>query len=442
MFDKDNKFGFISNNNESNNNIEGLDKVKTDINNIKDEVNELNTQYKDIAKKVENIEDGKLISTTNIVKNKKNKYALLDDSIFTLAEQTDASTITNGKTYKSIIAPDGEVQPYFRYSSQVVRAGDVYPLYGAVNSTDNTTITIEFMSNCTEIEIMGQSCDYGFEIDGVQYPNKIVFAKKFQKLTFTNNKMKHFKIYTTKPARFFGVIIDTRASLISYSHKRLLCAFDGDSFFEGTGSTFPSMWGMAQRICQLFDWDMYNVAYGGTGYLNPGSGGRVPIGDDARTNVLSKIQPDILIVSCGINDSLNSDRTEDSLKQAVDDYYKKIKTLLPNTEVIILSPISPSNTEYEKTNRMFLYNQLKESAKKYGYCYINVVFGETYDKKGNLLISGLGDWKDGEGNVSSVKDTGNRSIYINKDNTHPTQEGHDFLGMKIANEIYRIFQTL
>lgn len=49
MFDKDNKFGFIINNNESNNNVEGLDKVKTDINNIKSEVNELNTQYKDIA---------------------------------------------------------------------------------------------------------------------------------------------------------------------------------------------------------------------------------------------------------------------------------------------------------------------------------------------------------------------------------------------------------
>ena len=55
MFDKDNKFGFISNNNESNNNnIEGLDKVKTDIKNIKDDVNELNTQYKDIANKIEN----------------------------------------------------------------------------------------------------------------------------------------------------------------------------------------------------------------------------------------------------------------------------------------------------------------------------------------------------------------------------------------------------
>lgn len=50
MFDKDNKFGFIINNNENNNNnIEGLDKVKSDINDIKGEVNELNTQYKSIA---------------------------------------------------------------------------------------------------------------------------------------------------------------------------------------------------------------------------------------------------------------------------------------------------------------------------------------------------------------------------------------------------------
>ena len=68
MFDKDNKFGFINNdNNNSNNNIEGLDKVKSDINNIKcdlgDEeltttnkdiksaINEVNAQYKDIANK-------------------------------------------------------------------------------------------------------------------------------------------------------------------------------------------------------------------------------------------------------------------------------------------------------------------------------------------------------------------------------------------------------
>ena len=64
MFDKDNKFGFINNNENSNNNIEGLDKVKADINNVKNDlgneelttinkdvkgaINELNTQYKEI----------------------------------------------------------------------------------------------------------------------------------------------------------------------------------------------------------------------------------------------------------------------------------------------------------------------------------------------------------------------------------------------------------
>lgn len=52
MFDKDNKFGFINNN--SNNNIEGLDNIKTDIKNIKNDVDELNTQYKDIVSKIEN----------------------------------------------------------------------------------------------------------------------------------------------------------------------------------------------------------------------------------------------------------------------------------------------------------------------------------------------------------------------------------------------------
>lgn len=51
MFDKDNKFGFISNN-ESNNNIDGLDNIKTDIKNIKNDVDELNTQCKDLANKI------------------------------------------------------------------------------------------------------------------------------------------------------------------------------------------------------------------------------------------------------------------------------------------------------------------------------------------------------------------------------------------------------
>ena len=68
MFDKDNKFGFINNNESNNNNLEGLDNIKTDINNIKGDlgdeelttvnkdikgaINEVNAQYKDIVQEV------------------------------------------------------------------------------------------------------------------------------------------------------------------------------------------------------------------------------------------------------------------------------------------------------------------------------------------------------------------------------------------------------
>ena len=299
------------------------------------------------------------------------------------------------------------------------------------------------MSNCTEIEIIAHNgCTYGIEIDDVQYPNKISFTKQYQKLTFTNNKMKHFKIYSNSPTRFYGVVIDTRASLISYAKKRPLCIFDGDSIPEGTGSTFSPMWGLSERVCQLMDWDCMNLSYGGTGYVNPGSGGRVPIGDDKRTDIIKHIQPNVMVVACGVNDSITTERTQEKIKQAIDNYYKKLKEIIPNTEVIIISPIAPVGIDYQTSNYKFMHEQLKTSAKKYGYCYIDIVFGETYDKQGNLLISGLGDWKDGTGTTSSQSPTGNRSVYIMSDGTHPSQAGHDFLGEKIANEIYRVYQTL
>ena len=86
MFDKDNKFGFIINNNENNNNnIEGLDKVKSDINNIKDDVNELNTQYKDIANK----------TITTDERTKLNSLENYDDTSIKNDIQTQKSRIDN-----------------------------------------------------------------------------------------------------------------------------------------------------------------------------------------------------------------------------------------------------------------------------------------------------------------------------------------------------------
>ena len=109
MFDKDNKFGFINNNENSNNNIEGLDKVKADINNVKNDlgneelttinkdvkgaINELNTQYKDIANE-------KFKTTNDIYQNIKHIKSIYydDECIITFVDDDGRSGfLTNTK---------------------------------------------------------------------------------------------------------------------------------------------------------------------------------------------------------------------------------------------------------------------------------------------------------------------------------------------------------
>ena len=136
MFDKDNKFGFINNNENSNNNIEGLDNIKTDVNNIKTDlgdeelttvnknvkgaINEVNAQYKDIAnnkadkvttdniqQQVNNLVLGKSETDENIkaeVQQARGNNGLLnerlnsiEDTIGSLSKGDDTKTYLNFK---------------------------------------------------------------------------------------------------------------------------------------------------------------------------------------------------------------------------------------------------------------------------------------------------------------------------------------------------------
>ena len=150
MFDKDNKFGFINNNDNSNNNIEGLDNIKTDINNIKDDVNELNTQYKDIAN-LKSIDNIKVIGE-KISDKKYTNIKLIGDSItdgyggtnYNGSQSYSPSTNTKGycwaNNFKDFL--------YDRYDINVVNKG----MYGTmadrlynnisnvISNTDNLVI--------------------------------------------------------------------------------------------------------------------------------------------------------------------------------------------------------------------------------------------------------------------------------------------------------------
>ena len=128
MFDKDNKFGFI-NNNESNNNIEGLDKVKTDINNIKSDLGdeELTTTNKDVKSAINEVN----AQYKDIVNNKadKNDLQVQKSRIDNLATLSEGSTTGDAELADCRIGVDGT-----NYSN----AGEA--IRGQINNIMNSTI--------------------------------------------------------------------------------------------------------------------------------------------------------------------------------------------------------------------------------------------------------------------------------------------------------------
>ena len=49
-----------------------------------------------------------------------------------------------------------------------------------------------------------------------------------------------------------------------------------------------------------------------------------------------------MVVACGVNDSITTERTQEKIKQAIDDYYKKLKELY-NEDYVIVKVFFPEN---------------------------------------------------------------------------------------------------
>ena len=67
------------------------------------------------------------------------------------------------------------------------------------------------------------------------------------------------------------------------------------------------------------------------------------------------------------------------------------------------------------------------------------MYGNTYNSKGELITKNIGSIITGSGNVANIESSGNRSLYISHDNTHPSPDGHVYLGHRLAEEIYKVF---
>jgi lysophospholipase L1-like esterase len=188
----------------------------------------------------------------------------------------------------------------------------------------------------------------------------------------------------------------------------------GDSFTGGTvtGLHHSWVWEMANRL----GWrDVYCSGVGGTGYLNPGTGGRVKFRDRVANDIIAH-SPDWVFVEGGYNDTsygTGAITTEAGL------LFAQIKTGLPNCKLVVMSPPASSNT-------IATLQGVRDAVFAAASGYADL----TID-----MISSTAPWVFGTGRVGATTGNGNADIYVDTDAVHYTRAGYQFMGHRVAQAV-------
>lgn len=278
----------------------------------------------------------------------------------------------------------------------------------------------------------------------------------------------------------------------------------GDSFTEGTGAT-SQVNGFVQVLADALGWDdVWPSGVGGTGYLNPGSGGRVKFGARLSTDVCP-FSPDIVVFAGGLNDYATFTPTQIQAEVTAD--IQAVQSNVPGVTVIVLSPFWKGGAStFPVANGLIpARDAIKAAAQSFSNVfYIDVLEqpfpasvtpvtttlavsassgqavisvnglinirstikfanGERYQVKAeanasapfsitldaNLAtthnsgetITQVGDpIWTGSGHVGALTGYGNADILVALDGTHPTDAGHNVLGTVIAQALLQALQ--
>lgn len=355
-----------------------------------------------------------------------------------IAEAAVASTtssITDGvivPALKNDVA-NAEISEIFRYSVPMKIAGDTFPKYKAVTSglPINLGYRIEFYFSGKEFEVMihGSSAltvcvdDYSITSSCLKMP--IDGNVYYQKVTFpSETEHKHISIYID--GIFRG--IKTNGVIEKYNANRLKIIADGDSITESTaiiggGEAVINSW--ISKLAKVFNYDLLDVAFGGTGYINNGTG-RINMVDRFEDNV-AKYNPDILISMGGLNDSY-SDLS--ALETAVNSYWDKVSKL--GCKAICVTPFNPQPTVMQISDAFLPI--LQKTCAKYGIPLIDTARGITYDSIGSIITDNT------NGYIKGIINSDNHDAFIGTDNTHLTLKGHEYFAKRMESEVYKLIR--
>lgn len=199
------------------------------------------------------------------------------------------------------------------------------------------------------------------------------------------------------------------------SRHQTVAAFVGDSWTGGSdmGGNGDANW--TKLLADKFGWDQRPFGTGGTGWVDDG-GRDDRFGSTSRTTKVAQLEPDVLVISNGINDvdDVPAEYMQKRVQEIVtnaDNGLAEYRKWLPETPIVLMGFVTPGGA----TDLIKQINAgLKDVAARGDAYFIDPTSAE------NLWFAGP------------------NQRYIGTDRYHPTDEGHIYF----ANVLEPIFTSL
>jgi len=234
------------------------------------------------------------------------------------------------------------------------------------------------------------------------------------------------------PMVFSGVDFDARTDVTVYAAPQFTLGVVSDSMFETMSDARPSYQGAASMLSTLTGFRVWNMAEGGTGYVNEGSAATGPIGypghlssrfgSDRRIATIADAPIDALLVNGSLNDRFWS---ADAQREAVDEFLDKVAAVRPDLPIVLvtLEPLSFSDVDDQAYS---LYKAQNANLLAAAATHPNVV---------GVIDPYTADWITGTGSTVHPAGDGNQDQFTGPDGVHLTPAGQAYYQGRIADEL-------
>ncbi len=161
-----------------------------------------------------------------------------------------------------------------------------------------------------------------------------------------------------------------------------LIAFYGDSCTLGTGATSPSVrW--STRIAENRGWREFNPSVDGLGFIN----NRTLFGDGDLLSMIIAQQPDLVMVTMGLNDNFAFAFAADAIEAQISTDLRRLRDGVPDARIIVVEPFWYTAQRPESVG--IIIDWVRLAAAEIGADYIEGASTWIAGRDGEMAADGL-----------------------------------------------------